>query len=305
MTDNISPPLFAVLLEHSREAALVIDQYCVIRFANPAFERLSGHKITELIGQPLTPLLPDSIAEEHGDLVRQYCQEPGHSAVLGRIRELSLRHRDDHLIPVELKAVDLGIDNDERFLGAFMTDLRPRQALEAENRTLLARLEQEALTDTLTGLPNRRAFDAEAVRAMARAQRDGSRALLAILDIDHFKDINDRYGHAVGDIVLKTLARSLQVSMRVADFVARIGGEEFGWLLPNITTEQAVPAVERIRQAVAATEIGAAGRPGISVTISAGLTLLDPAVPLTVSFERANSALRKAKDQGRNRLVVH
>jgi diguanylate cyclase (GGDEF)-like protein/PAS domain S-box-containing protein len=304
MIDIVSLPALGLLLEHSLEAAVVIDEHGVIRFANPALERLSGHKIADLIGQSLNLLMPEQVAAQHDGYVQQYCQSPGGSTILGRVREVTLQDRDDRLIPVELKAVDLGIEQGERFFGAFMTDLRMRKALEKENQTLLARLEQEALTDALTGLSNRRAFDAEAVRAMARALRDGTQTLMAILDIDHFKGINDQFGHAGGDAVLKTLARSVQVAMRAGDFFARIGGEEFGWLLPRVTIEQAVPAVERIREAVASTETSLAGRQGITVTISAGLTLLDPSQPLNASLERADAALRKAKDQGRNRLVV-
>ena len=304
MSDNACFPVLGLLLEHSLEAALVIDEHGTIRFANAALEKLSGYKIADLLGQSVNLLLPEPLAAEHDGYVQKYCQNPGSSPILGRVREVTLSDRDDRAIPIELKAVDLGAEQGERFLGAFMTDLRVRRALEKENQTLLARLEQEALTDQLTGLSNRRAFDAEAVRAMARAVRDGTQTLMAVLDIDHFKGINERFGRAGGDAVLKTLARSVQVAMRAGDYFARIGGEEFGWLLPRVTIEQAVPAVERIREAVATTETSLAGRQGITVTISAGLTLLDPNQPLVASLERADAALRKAKDQGRNRLVV-
>ncbi len=118
-------------------------------------------------------LLPEPFAAEHDEHLRRYCQNPGSSAILGRVREMILRDRDERLVHVALKAIDLGQTQQgdepgERFFGAFLTDLRMRKALETENQTLLARLEQEALIDPLTGLPNRRAFDAEAVRAMAR-----------------------------------------------------------------------------------------------------------------------------------------
>jgi diguanylate cyclase (GGDEF)-like protein/PAS domain S-box-containing protein len=304
MTDEICRPVLGLLLEHSRDAALVIDQGGVIRYANPALEHLSGYKIADLVGQSLILLLPEPVAGQHDESALDYCRQPAGSTVLGRVREMTLRDETGHLIPVDLKPVDLGDEQGEPLFGAFLTDLRARKALEAENQALHARLERDALTDGLTGLPNRRAFDAEAVRAMARAQRDESRTLFALLDIDEFKAINTQFGPSVGDAVLKTFTRSVQATMRATDFFARIGGEEFGWLLPRITIEQAVPAVERIRQAVAATEMSLAGRPGITVTISAGLTLLDPALPLSVSLERAGAALKAAKEQGQNRLIV-
>jgi|HubBroStandDraft_1064217.scaffolds.fasta_scaffold00032_78 diguanylate cyclase (GGDEF)-like protein/PAS domain S-box-containing protein len=304
MSDTIGLPVLGLLFEHSPDAALVVDESCVIRFANPALERLSGYPIADLVGQPLNRLLPEPIASQHDALVLQYSQHPGSSAILGRVREVTLRDRAGRLIPIDLKAVDLGVGGDERFFGAFMIDLQARKALEAEIQTLHARLEQEALTDALTGLPNRRAFDAEAIRAMARAQRDGTQTLCAILDIDHFGALKERLGGSAADGVLRILARSVQVAMRATDFFARIGSEEFGWLLPRITIEQAVPAVERIREAVATTEMSLAGRSGITVTISAGLTLLDPTQPLAASLERAGAALHRAKEQGLNRLIV-
>ena len=292
-------PGFAPMLEHSLDAVVVVEASGVIRFANRALERLSGYSVADLVGQPLALLLPEPLAAGPNGNDRR---------VPAEIREVMLRDRDERLVPVALKAVDLGAgegdESAERFFGAFLSDLRVRKALEDENRTLLARLEQEALIDSLTGLPNRRAFEAEAVRAMARAARDGTKTLFAILDIDHFQGINTRFGHAAGDAVLKTLARSVQVAMRAGDFFARIGGEEFGWLLPGITIEQAVPAVERIRGAVASTETSLAGHKGITMTISAGLTLLEPTQPLTISLGRADAALHQAKTEGRNRLVV-
>jgi diguanylate cyclase (GGDEF)-like protein/PAS domain S-box-containing protein len=304
MIDALPMPGLVTLLDLSPGAILVVDETCVIRYANPALERLSGYRIAELLGQPLNLLLPEPVAAKHDGQIREYCRNPGFSKVLGETREMVLRSRGDRPVPIALKAVDLGAEHGQRLFGAFLTDLRPQKALEAANETLLARLEQEALIDALTGLPNRRAFDAEAVRALARAQRDRTQTLFAVLDIDHFKAINDDFGPAAGDAVLRTLARSVQLAMRAGDYLARIGGEEFGWLLPRITVEQAVPAVERIRVAVATTETSLAGHRGITMTISAGLTLLDTTLPLNASLERADAALFKAKTQGRNRLVV-
>jgi diguanylate cyclase (GGDEF)-like protein/PAS domain S-box-containing protein len=292
------------LLDHSPEAILVVDDTYAIRFANPALERLSGYTAEQLLGQPVTLLLPAPIAHDQEWQIEHQGEYSSFSAALGQTREAILRHRNNGQVPVALQAVDLGAEQGQRLFGAFLSDLRRLRALETANQTLQARLELEALTDPLTGLPNRRAFDIEAVRSMARAQRDGTKTLFALLDIDGFKAINDDFGPAAGEAVLRTLARSMQLAMRADDYLARIGGEEFGWLLPRLTVEQAVPAVERIREAVANTETSVAGNRGIAMTVSAGLTLLDSKLPLSVSLERADNALSKAKAQGRNRLVV-
>src|SRR5277367_5695970 len=119
------------LLDLSPGAILVVDHACVIRFANPALERLSGYKIAELLGQSLNLLLPEPVAALHDGQVRDYCQNPGFSKVLGETREVTLRGRGDHTVPIALKAVDLGAEHGQRLFGAFLTDLRPQKALEA------------------------------------------------------------------------------------------------------------------------------------------------------------------------------
>lgn len=302
-------PLLGKLLEHSVDAALIIDHSGTIRFGNPALERLSGHALGELVGRPFGLLLPEPVAAQHGADIAAYCLG---AEAISAPRELLLRDGAGRLIPVGFKAVELsaGLQTGpgpahDRLIGAFISDLRPRKLLEAENTTLRTRLEVEALSDPLTGLPNRRAFDAEAVRTMARAQRDGTQTLFALLDVDHFKDINESQGQAIGDAVLKKLSHSVQSSMRATDLLARFGGDAFGWLLPRITVEQAEPAVERIRAVVAAAETMVSNGTGIAVTISAGLTLLDPGQPLNASLERAEAALRRAKAQGHSRVIVH
>ena len=298
--DPACQPVLGQLLEHAPDAAFIIDAQGLIRFGNAALERLSGHKLGDLVGRSLGLLLPEPVAAQHGGDLAAYCLGAG-------LPKAFLRDHAGHLIPIGFKAVELTADTPghERLVGAFMTDLRPRKLLEAENTTLRTRLEVEALSDPLTGLPNRRAFDAEAVRTMARAQRDGTQTLFALLDIDDFKDVNERHGQAVGDAVLKKLSHSVQSSMRATDLLARFGGDSFGWLLPRITVEQAEPAVERIRAVVAAAETMASNGTGIAMTVSAGLALLDPGQPLNASLERAETALRRAKAQGTSRVVVY
>ena len=305
--DPACQPVLGQLLEHAPDAAFIIDAQGLIRFGNAALERLSGHKLGDLVGRSLGLLLPEPVAAQQGGDLAAYCLGTDLTVAPGWMREAVLRDHAGHLIPIGFKAVELTADTPggERLVGAFMTDLRPRKLLEAENTTLRTRLEVEALSDPLTGLPNRRAFDAEAVRTMARAQRDGTQTLFALLDIDDFKDVNERHGQAVGDAVLKKLSHSVQSSMRATDLLARFGGDSFGWLLPRITVEQAEPAVERIRAVVAAAETMASNGTGIAMTVSAGLALLDPGQPLNASLERAETALRRAKAQGTSRVVVY
>jgi diguanylate cyclase (GGDEF)-like protein len=165
-----------------------------------------------------------------------------------------------------------------------------------------AELRRLASTDELTGIANRRYFFKAAERAISSSRRYRRPLSLAIFDIDHFKQINDRHGHPMGDEVIKAVATIAQRCIRTSDFVARIGGEEFGLLLPELTGASAIEACERLRQAieqgVAASPIG----PVQHVSVSVGVTeARDESLDAAIS--RADQALYAAKDGGRNRVV--
>lgn len=183
---------------------------------------------------------------------------------------------------------------------------RRREHVAAE---LHRKLSAAALTDPLTGLANRRAWDAALAERLARAAVSPLRLCLAILDLDHFKRINDGLGHTVGDAVLREAARAVYDSLRHEDFVARLGGDEFGLLLWVPDEAMAARVVERVRAAVGA-QLAADALP--PVTASAGYRLLDvrsadasappPSSP-TALFTAADDALHEAKRAGRNRTA--
>ncbi len=162
---------------------------------------------------------------------------------------------------------------------------------------------QKALTDPLTGLPNRAALSERLEQEVARRHRDGGDLLLAVLDIDHFKRINDDFGHLAGDKVLKIIAGELRKRLRQADFIARFGGEEFVVLLPATSLEAGRQLLERLRAAIAACPFHFKGEP-LSITCSAGITAFEGNEAGEVVFERADQALYRAKRAGRDRLEV-
>ena len=169
---------------------------------------------------------------------------------------------------------------------------------------LVRKLEHLSHHDSLTGLLNRRAIEYLLDREYQRLQRFGESFSLLIVDIDHFKRINDRLGHAAGDAVLCAIAQSLQGHAREVDRVARFGGEEFCVLLPHTLHEGAVLAAERLREAINHVTINWEDE-DISVTISTGLaTAENPLEPLENLMRRADEALYQAKAEGRNRVVA-
>lgn len=161
---------------------------------------------------------------------------------------------------------------------------------------------QKSLLDPLTGLPNRAAWSERLALETARRLRYGGELLLAVLDVDHFKLINDGYGHLAGDRVLTIIAGELHKRLRKTDFLARYGGEEFALLIPATPLEGGVQLLETLRAAVAACPFHFKGEP-LTVTFSAGIAELRNDETIEATFERADQALYRAKDAGRNRVV--
>ena len=173
-------------------------------------------------------------------------------------------------------------------------------------QSLIDGLCQLSLTDPLTGLTNRRHFESVLETEISAVARSGEAALLLLLDVDHFKQVNDIHGHAAGDQVLKAVAMVLFSCVRPMDTVARYGGEEFGVVLHNCQASFGQTVAERIRQSIAAMRISPVADATIQVTISVGgAYALDCASSSVASWtERADLELYRAKSEGRNRICM-
>jgi diguanylate cyclase (GGDEF)-like protein len=173
-------------------------------------------------------------------------------------------------------------------------------------RALSDRLAELSTTDALTGVPNRRAMDEHLADEMARARRYGTPLAVVMLDLDHFKLLNDHYGHAAGDQVLRHVARVLEGEKRRGDTIARYGGEEFVAILSHADGTAAQIWAERVRARLGATAVDLGGDI-VNVTASFGVAAaVGEAIPDgEIMLEAADQALYEAKERGRNRVVVH
>ena len=171
-----------------------------------------------------------------------------------------------------------------------------------ELRQTLVQAQALATTDMLTGLLNRRAMTDQLESELARVSRSGNPVCVALIDIDHFKKVNDHYGHRMGDEVLRAFASLAQGDLRQVDQLGRWGGEEFLLMVPHVDASQAWVAVERLRNRIAAHPMGDSGN--LTVTISAGLAQFSHGESLDRWIERADQALYQAKQSGRNRCLI-
>lgn len=188
--------------------------------------------------------------------------------------------------------------------GRYLQAVADQAALAIHDAQLVARLERLSTHDELTGLANRRLFGRHLERALARADRYHHPLSVLALDLDHFKQLNDRCGHAAGDAALKAVAAVLRESLREVDTVARAGGEELWVLLAHTGEEGAREVAEKLRRRIAALDIeGADGQPLGHLSVSIGVATRHPGESATALLGRADAALYDAKRSGRDRVA--
>jgi diguanylate cyclase (GGDEF)-like protein/PAS domain S-box-containing protein len=283
---------YARLLQDNSDALLKIDTNGKILFASPAVRDLGGFDPHQLVGQQALDLVQPgdiaSVQQAHA----QALANPGHSYSVEY--QVLLPNGVTRWFETRTRAV-CNIHGESEGAISSIRDVTERKSLET-------RLSFEANTDALTGLPNRRAFFSSVRESLANAGPVAGCCALAICDLDYFKSINDRYGHAAGDTVLQAFGLIAKTTLRATDMIGRIGGEEFGILICDATPEEGLAICERLRLAFAATPIMLTDGTYISATCSLGMTRLAPARTVDVAFAQADAALYQAKNLGRNRL---
>lgn len=201
----------------------------------------------------------------------------------------------------ELQAANRGLTEQAAELRALNAALE-KEIVERER--LAGELQRLATIDELTGLNGRRHFIDLAERELARRRRTGRPTIALMLDLDHFKKVNDTHGHAVGDLVLRELGTVLREGLRELDVAGRMGGEEFAVLLSETTLDQGLEVAERLRSAMEARRPSQPGGPTVTCTVSIGVALQTPDESLDDLLNRADGALYAAKRAGRNRVAI-
>ncbi|MCS0615895.1 diguanylate cyclase [Massilia kyonggiensis] len=238
---------------------------------------------------------------DSGDLPCAHYRKPADEAAARLC--IPLVTHDELVGMLHLEGLETGLAHEEQ--ERLAVTVAEQLALALGNARLRESLRRQSVLDPLTGLFNRRHFDAALKRELARARRKNVPVSLVLVDIDHFKRVNDDYGHAVGDAVLRTIAQQLRLGIREGDIACRYGGEEMVLLLPECTAADAGTRAEAIRVALAAIAPHPQGEGPQRVTASFGVAAFPQhAQDAEALFWAADKALYRAKQQGRNRVVA-
>ncbi len=288
-----------VLLDSLSDGVYFVDPQRRIRYWNQGSATITGYGAKEIVGQSCFDGLLQHIDISGKCLCHSGC--PLAKTLLdGRSREehLFLHHKRGHRVPVCVRVAS--IKSKGKIIGAMEVFSVITPENQAERR--IRELEGMVFLDYLTELPNRRYIELKLKQALEESQSFGRTFGLAIIDIDHFKDVNDVYGHEAGDSALKTLAATLTASLREKDAVGRWGGEEFVLLLADSDPQMLQHVAERCRMLIE--NSGCPELMGQSLTVSIGATLLQEGDSTQSAVDRADRLLYTSKSRGRNRVSI-
>ncbi len=290
-----SEELYRSILHASPDNITITNLEGIVHTISPITLTMFGYdEEKEILGHSLTEfLVPTDVERANNNIGLMF------SGVFTGPGEYTAVRADGSLIEIEANAEFIrDVDGVPTRIVFIIRDITERKRLKEE-------LQHQATTDYLTGVTNRRHFIETAHYEISRAIRFKHPLSIALIDIDHFKSINDTYGHAAGDEALIVLARLCCDNIREVDIFARLGGDEFVLLLPDATCKQAYQVVERIRRSLSALSIDRDGQ-NIAITISSGIAgLEDEEDTLDVLLARADQVLYQVKESGKNRVATN
>jgi diguanylate cyclase (GGDEF)-like protein/PAS domain S-box-containing protein len=286
---------YRTLVERSLEGIMIIQEG-LIKFVNPTLLKILSYEEKEMLGRDILRFLyPDE-----RQLLLENLNKLGNSEHVESALELRLMHKNGEGNYMEVLSTQIQYEGKPAVLATFR-DITERKKTEAELKRLV-------ITDDLTELFNQRYFYIQLVKEIERAKRHNRPLSMLLIDIDMFKDFNDKYGHLEGDYVLKKIGEILMKNVREIDMAFRFGGEEFAVLLPDTKHEDAIIVAERFRKAVAANifyPFTLDGQPDIiSKTVSIGVTEFHVEDNIKSFLKRVDNAMYQAKKSGRN-MVIH
>jgi diguanylate cyclase (GGDEF)-like protein/PAS domain S-box-containing protein len=287
---------FNRILDNLFAYVALLDTNGVVLEVNKAPLDRAGYRREDVIGQYFC----DAPWWNYNDTVREQLIAAINAAKQGKTSRYDVEVKmGEDLVPIDFLIAPV-LDSSGSIVGILPTavDITERKILEEE-------LQRQARLDFLTGLSNRRSFMDRGEAELLRASRYEIPLSILMLDIDHFKQINDTYGHQAGDLVLKSLAKTIQVVLRNVDIIGRLGGEEFASVFPETGIEKATEVAERLREVISATEVTLPEGIKIHFTVSIGVAaLLDKNSNIDMLLNEADKALYRAKQAGRNRTCT-
>ena len=287
---------FNRILDNLFAYVALLDTDGVVQEVNKAPLDRAGYRREDVIGQ----YFYDAPWWNYDDNVREQLIAAVNAAKQGKTSRYDVVVKmGEDLVPIDFLIAPV-LDSSGSIVGLLPTavDITERKLLEEE-------LQRQARLDYLTGLPNRRSFMDRGEAELSRASRYGKPLSILMLDIDHFKQINDTYGHQAGDLVLKSLAITIQEVLRNVDIIGRLGGEEFASVLPETGIEKATEVAERLREVISAGEVTLPDGINIHFSVSIGISaLIDKNSNIDTLLNEADKALYRAKQEGRNRICT-
>ncbi|MCC6488750.1 MAG: sensor domain-containing diguanylate cyclase [Candidatus Hydrogenedentes bacterium] len=293
--------MFETLMDNLQEGVYFVDTERNIQYWNKGAERITGYSRAEVLGRCCASNILNHINQEGvqlctGDCPLKLSIQDGQP----RRSEVYLRHKEGHRLPVVVWTSPIW--NEEGVIvGALESFTDMAVNLVAFER--IAELEAQALMCPLTLVANRRYADRFLEEKFSEWERYQRSFGVAFVDVDHFKKVNDRFGHATGDVVLKMIAQTLKGALRSFDFVARWGGEEFLIVLPAQNLEELAKTADRLRILVLNTS-RQTSNDRIQVTISVGAALVRDDDTVSTLISRADNCMYHSKDAGRNLVTV-
>ncbi len=288
------------IMDNAVAGIVTIDEGGIVRSFNASASTIFGYNPDEVIGRNVSMLIPAPFADKHDAHIANYLRT-GEKKVIGIGREVVGLRKNGKVFPLELSVSETHSAGQRMFTG-FVHDLTERKQAE-EVRSHADILEEMVRRDGLTGLFNRQVLLDALEREVERSRRYGFPLSIHMIDLDHFKRVNDTHGHIVGDDVLARSGRVIQSAMRASDVTARYGGEEFCIILPQTDFRGAVTFAERVHRQITAEVYSGSDNEEFRITCSIGVAEFDPESDDATSFlDRADQALYQAKNSGRNRI---